>query len=257
MRTANLAAVVVLVLVAPLVAAVNTAAQDPEAVESGLALDRPTRRLIQQGLTAEGFDPGTPDGLFGPRTRAAIRAWQGSREQAVTGYLDLVQAEALRLAGMPDTGTVRANSQAPRSTTPSLPAPPAPSVPEASPAPVSAAVRCDNWNTEEFFEVASTEEVTACLGNGAGVAVRSDDFGYTPLFMAAWYNENPAVIETLLDAGADIEVRSDDTFTPLLVAAAFNENLAVFDALLAAGADIEARIEVGGGVLNPSLTTLN
>ena len=52
------------------------AAQDPAIVETALDLDRPTRRLIQQELRNEGFDPGTPDGLFGPRTRAAIRDWQ-------------------------------------------------------------------------------------------------------------------------------------------------------------------------------------
>ena len=68
-----------------------TAAQDPSLVETVLSLDRPTRRLIQQGLGNEGFDPGVPDGLFGPRTRAAVRAWQAAREQA----------EALRAAGSP------------------------------------------------------------------------------------------------------------------------------------------------------------
>ncbi|MCY4637897.1 MAG: peptidoglycan-binding domain-containing protein [Acidobacteria bacterium] len=66
--------------------------------ERKLALDRPTRRLIQQGLANDGFDPGTPDGQFGPRTRAAIRAWQAARGAATTGYLDDVQAELLRSA---------------------------------------------------------------------------------------------------------------------------------------------------------------
>ena len=80
---------------------VARAAQDPSAVEAALGLDRPTRRLIQQGLRNEGFDAGTPDGLFGPRTRAAIRAWQAAREQAETGYLDGVQAAALRAAASP------------------------------------------------------------------------------------------------------------------------------------------------------------
>ena len=45
-------------------------------VEEGLGLDRAARRQIQQGLQAGGFDPGGADGLFGPRTRAAIRSWQ-------------------------------------------------------------------------------------------------------------------------------------------------------------------------------------
>ena len=84
--------------------AVTAAAQDAVAVEAALGLDRPTRRLIQQGLSNEGFDAGAPDGLFGPRTRAAIRAWQGSREQAETGYLDGDQVAALRAAAVPRPG---------------------------------------------------------------------------------------------------------------------------------------------------------
>ena len=82
-------------------AAVMAAAQAPSAVEAALGLDRTTRRLIQQGLRNEGFDPGAPDGLFGPRTRAAIRAWQAARRHAETGYLDGDQAELLRAAGAP------------------------------------------------------------------------------------------------------------------------------------------------------------
>ncbi len=78
-----------------------TAPQDPGVGEAALALDRPTRRLIQQGLRNEGFDPGTPDGLFGPRTRAAIREWQQSRGGSPTGYLNGAEAELLRTAAMP------------------------------------------------------------------------------------------------------------------------------------------------------------
>ena len=78
-----------------------TAPQDSAAGEASLALDRPTRRLIQQGLRNEGFDPGTPDGLFGPRTRAAIREWQHSRGASSTGYLNGAEAELLRTATAP------------------------------------------------------------------------------------------------------------------------------------------------------------
>ena len=68
-------------------------------VEESLGLDRSSRRQIQLGLQAGGFDPGGADGLFGPRTRAAIRAWQTSRGARATGYLDGATAEALRTAG--------------------------------------------------------------------------------------------------------------------------------------------------------------
>ena len=81
--------------------AATAAAQDPAAVEASLGLDRPSRRLIQQGLRNEGVDPGTPDGLFGPRTRAAIQDWQQSRGASPTGYLNRAEAELLRTAAAP------------------------------------------------------------------------------------------------------------------------------------------------------------
>ena len=70
-----------------------------QVIEEGLNLDRPARRQIQQGLRVQGFDPGGADGVFGPRTRAAIRSWQSSRGTVPTGYLDGPAVEALRSAG--------------------------------------------------------------------------------------------------------------------------------------------------------------
>ena len=54
-------------------------------VEEELGLNQAARRQIQQGLRANGFDPGGADGLFGPRTRAAIRSWQSARGARSTG----------------------------------------------------------------------------------------------------------------------------------------------------------------------------
>ena len=68
------------------------------AVETDLRLNRRARRVIQRGLLAEGFDPGPADGLFGPRTRAALRAWQSARGATATGYLNGESAAALRAA---------------------------------------------------------------------------------------------------------------------------------------------------------------
>ena len=47
-----------------------------EAVETELGLTREDRRGIQRALSAAGFRPGKPDGLFGRRTRTAITEWQ-------------------------------------------------------------------------------------------------------------------------------------------------------------------------------------
>ena len=71
-------------------------------VEEGLGLNHAARQQIQQGLQAEGFAPGGADGLFGPRTRTAIRNWQSARGVRSTGYLDgpagrgLAQPERIR-----------------------------------------------------------------------------------------------------------------------------------------------------------------
>lgn len=65
------------------------------AAEAALALDRNAHRRIQRGLRAQGFDPGPVDGLFGPRTRAAIRRWQTAQGLPSTGYLDESAARAL------------------------------------------------------------------------------------------------------------------------------------------------------------------
>ena len=65
-------------------------------VEEELGLNQAARRQIQQGLRSAGFDPGAADGLFGPRTRTAIRSWQSARGVRSTGYLDGPQVEALR-----------------------------------------------------------------------------------------------------------------------------------------------------------------
>ena len=59
-----------------------------EAVEAALGLTRDDRRRIQRALTAEGFRPGRPDGLFGRRTRTAIAGWQAARGAKPTGFLD-------------------------------------------------------------------------------------------------------------------------------------------------------------------------
>ena len=66
---------------------------------------------------------------------------------------------------------------------------------------------CEQWNTEEFFRAASVEDVTACLAAGADAHAR-DERDLTPLHWAAFGNQDPAVFEALLAAGADPETRA-------------------------------------------------
>ena len=76
----------------------GTAGRDgPEKTGAGQdeALTREERVRIQRGLAALGFDTGPADGMFGPRTRSAIREWQQAKGLEATGYLTREEAEAL------------------------------------------------------------------------------------------------------------------------------------------------------------------
>ena len=71
----------------------------PEEVERGLGLGVEERRLIQMGLASAGHDPGPADGVFGIRTRGALRAWQESMGLEGTGHLTGTQLVALEMLG--------------------------------------------------------------------------------------------------------------------------------------------------------------
>ena len=116
-----------------------------------------------------------------------------------------------------------------------------------------AGLDCDDWNEEEFFEDATVEDVIACLDAGADPMAR-DKHERRPLHWAAHGTKYPAVIELLLAAGEDVNVKSDHgdnrndlyvlNLTPLHWAGG-NLNPDVTKLLLAAGADVHARDSAG------------
>ena len=113
---------------------------------------------------------------------------------------------------------------------------------------------CKLWNTKRYFQAATVEDVSDCLGAGAN-PLGEDNDSTTPLHRAARYNENPSVIQMLLDAGADLEARTEWKETPLHWAVEENTNLAVIQTLLDAGADLEARDRNENTVLHVVLLT--
>ena len=74
-------------------------APDHAAAEAALGLAREARVLVQRGLTELKLKVGYADGLFGNRTRGAIREWQEGKGMEATGYLTEAQAAALVAVG--------------------------------------------------------------------------------------------------------------------------------------------------------------
>ena len=75
------------------------AAPNPKAVEAALRLRRDDRAMIQRGLNAMRHAAGPDDGLFGRRTREAIRRYQSAKALPQTGYLTEDQAASLIARG--------------------------------------------------------------------------------------------------------------------------------------------------------------
>ncbi|MCJ1902680.1 MULTISPECIES: peptidoglycan-binding domain-containing protein [Paracoccus] len=71
-------------------------ASQAELTENRLNLSRGDRVTIQRRLNTLGYSTGGADGIFGSRSRAAIRGWQQRNGYAVTGYLTGSQVDAMR-----------------------------------------------------------------------------------------------------------------------------------------------------------------
>ena len=85
----------------------------PQEVETSLGLERTERRWVQQGLASLGYAPGPADGLFGTRTREAIRRYQSEKGFEETEYLTGEESQALAALGE-EAAQVQAKAEAER-----------------------------------------------------------------------------------------------------------------------------------------------
>ncbi len=107
-----------------------------------------------------------------------------------------------------------------------------------------------NWNTVTFFETATVVTVTTCLSAGSDPNAR-DRWGYTPLHFAAAFSSDPAVINALIKAGAELQAKDYEWgATPLHWASWSSKNPYVITALVNGGADLNAQDEGGSTPLH-------
>jgi uncharacterized caspase-like protein len=79
----------------------EAAAPAAEQIERSIGLTRQGRSRVQLALTLLGYGTGGTDGVLGPKSRAAISAWQVDHGESATGYLTSVQHAALLDAASP------------------------------------------------------------------------------------------------------------------------------------------------------------
>ncbi|MCL1941609.1 MAG: ankyrin repeat domain-containing protein [Synergistaceae bacterium] len=90
----------------------------------------------------------------------------------------------------------------------------------------------------------SSGQIAEAIKGGANVYAR-DSLGWTPLMLAARYNENHEVTAALIAAGSDVSAKTNDGWTPLMLAVRSNKNHEVTNALVRGGADVRVKMNDG------------
>lgn len=114
------------------------------------------------------------------------------------------------------------------------------------PPPVWAAA-CPAWKHVDFFAEASAGDVLDCIAAGAPVDDDGicDDGSSSPLSIAAALTDDPAVVNALIDAGADPNRRLLFGSTALHHAVSSGASPPVVRRLIDAGADVDAMDDLG------------
>ena len=111
--------------------------------------------------------------------------------------------------------------------------------------------------------ITNEDMINILVGKGVNINA-ANSYGFTPLYHAAAYNENPDRVKLLLDKGAiaGINAKSSDGITPLHAAVVHNGNADIIKLLLKNGADILAKDNndatvFHGIAINPRLCLMN
>jgi peptidoglycan hydrolase-like protein with peptidoglycan-binding domain len=95
---------------------VDPGALAPAEIEAALKLTRAQRTTIQKQLITLGYDAGVADGLWGSKTRVAIKSWQRANKKTQTGYVTasqvrLIADQAGKVAPPPPTNEAALEEQ--------------------------------------------------------------------------------------------------------------------------------------------------
>ena len=82
-------------------AAATKLKEEAETAEKALRLEQADRQRLQVALTSLGFDTRGNDGVFGPRSREMIAAWQKKAVAPATGFLTAAQRDELLRTAAP------------------------------------------------------------------------------------------------------------------------------------------------------------
>jgi ankyrin repeat protein len=189
---------------------------------------------MQQKLKVLGYDPGIPDGVWGERTRTALKDFQADYGLPETGRLDALTKKKLNLIRSAEKLSLHEAVRTKNAFE--------------MEAALSEGIDVDVRDKlgETPLHVAAVmgykEASTLLIESGADVNAQ-DERGLTPLHAAAWMGHEE-IVALLIAKGAEINAKGDGGVAALHTAALAGRQNTV-SVLIANGAEIDVRSEYG------------